>query len=136
MSVGDLLAEFPAEQGLGSVVGYVALGARHGEVTVGSEDVTLLDQLGQSCPHRGCGQALADHFFAVGGPTQAASQLLHTNPLQADLFRTLDHVRAMSPELQTALIELCNVFLQRKNVLVDDRPLQIGLNLSDFALQP
>ena len=40
VSVGDLLAEFPAEQGLGSVVGYVALGARHGEVTAGSEDVS------------------------------------------------------------------------------------------------
>ncbi|KLU21648.1 hypothetical protein EOS_34560 [Caballeronia mineralivorans PML1(12)] len=38
-SVGDVLAAFPAEQGLGSVVGYVALGARHGEVTEGSEIV-------------------------------------------------------------------------------------------------
>lgn len=33
VSVGDLLQRFPAEQGFGSVVGYVALGARHGEVT-------------------------------------------------------------------------------------------------------
>jgi hypothetical protein len=40
VSVGELLAEFPAKQGLGSVVGYVALGARHGELTAGSEDVS------------------------------------------------------------------------------------------------
>ena len=40
VSVGDLLAEYPAEQGLGSVVGYVALGARHGELTTGTEDVS------------------------------------------------------------------------------------------------
>jgi hypothetical protein len=32
VTVGDLLERFPAEQGFGSVVGYVALGARHGEV--------------------------------------------------------------------------------------------------------
>lgn len=31
-TVADLLQRFPAEQGFGSVVGYVALGARHGEV--------------------------------------------------------------------------------------------------------
>jgi hypothetical protein len=29
-SIGDVLAQFPAAQGLGSVVGYMALGARHG----------------------------------------------------------------------------------------------------------
>lgn len=40
VTVGQLLAEFPAEQGLGSVVGYVALGAKHGEVTDGSEVVS------------------------------------------------------------------------------------------------
>jgi hypothetical protein len=40
VSVGELLAEFPAEQGLGSVVGYVALGARHGELTAGTELVS------------------------------------------------------------------------------------------------
>lgn len=39
VSVGDLLNKFPAEQGLGSVVGYVALGAKHGEVTLDSEVV-------------------------------------------------------------------------------------------------
>jgi hypothetical protein len=33
VSVGDLLAAFPAEQGLGSLVGYIALGARHGVVS-------------------------------------------------------------------------------------------------------
>ncbi|MBL8349024.1 MAG: DUF3375 domain-containing protein [Burkholderiaceae bacterium] len=39
VSVGELLAAFPAEQGLGTVVGYVALGARHGELTPGTEQV-------------------------------------------------------------------------------------------------
>lgn len=33
VSVADVLERFPAEQGFGSVVGYVALGARYGEVT-------------------------------------------------------------------------------------------------------
>ena len=32
-SIRQLLEVFPAEQGLGSVIGYVALGAKHGEVT-------------------------------------------------------------------------------------------------------
>lgn len=36
-SIGEVLAAFPAEQGLGSVVGYVALGAKHGEVTAAPE---------------------------------------------------------------------------------------------------
>jgi hypothetical protein len=30
ISVGDLIEAYPAEQGLGSVVGYLAIGARHG----------------------------------------------------------------------------------------------------------
>jgi Protein of unknown function (DUF3375) len=38
-SVGELLRRFPAEQGFGSVIGYIALGARHGEVTTASEIV-------------------------------------------------------------------------------------------------
>ena len=38
-SIGEVLNDFPAEQGLGSVVGYVALGAKHGEVTQGNEVV-------------------------------------------------------------------------------------------------
>lgn len=38
-SIGDILERFPARQGLGSVVGYVALGARHGEVTTDSQVV-------------------------------------------------------------------------------------------------
>lgn len=38
-SIGEVLAAFPAEQGLGSVVGYVALGARHGEVTPANQVV-------------------------------------------------------------------------------------------------
>lgn len=37
ISVAEILARFPAEQGLGSVVGYVALGARHGERTEGRQ---------------------------------------------------------------------------------------------------
>lgn len=39
-SIGELLDAFPAEQGLGSVVGYVALGARHGEVSGEREQVS------------------------------------------------------------------------------------------------
>jgi hypothetical protein len=31
-SIGQLLENFPAEQGLGSVVGYIALGVKHGEI--------------------------------------------------------------------------------------------------------
>lgn len=38
-SIGQLLKNFPAEQGLGSVVGYVALGAKHGEMTTDVEMV-------------------------------------------------------------------------------------------------
>ncbi len=33
VSIADLLERYPAEQGFGSVVGYVALGSRHGELT-------------------------------------------------------------------------------------------------------
>lgn len=39
VSIGQLLQAFPAEQGLGSVVGYVALGTKHGEVTKDFETV-------------------------------------------------------------------------------------------------
>ena len=38
-SISQVLDAFPAEQGLGSVVGYVALGAKHGEVTTEFETV-------------------------------------------------------------------------------------------------
>lgn len=38
-SIRDILDRFPAEQGLGSVIGYVALGAKHGEVTEDSQVV-------------------------------------------------------------------------------------------------
>jgi Protein of unknown function (DUF3375) len=38
-SIRQLLEKFPAEQGLGSVVGYVALGAKHGEITQDTEMV-------------------------------------------------------------------------------------------------
>lgn len=38
-SIAQVLEAFPARQGLGSVVGYVALGALHGEVTRGSETI-------------------------------------------------------------------------------------------------
>lgn len=41
-SIGQVLARFPAEQGLGSVVGYVALGVKHGERTAESEVVHWL----------------------------------------------------------------------------------------------
>jgi hypothetical protein len=40
VSIGEALARFPAEQGLGSVVGYVALGVKHGELTGGVETVS------------------------------------------------------------------------------------------------
>jgi hypothetical protein len=39
VTVGDLLKRFPAEQGFGSVIGYVALGVKHGEVTTASESI-------------------------------------------------------------------------------------------------
>lgn len=39
VSIRQLLERFPAEQGLGSVVGYVALGAKHGEITGETEVV-------------------------------------------------------------------------------------------------
>jgi hypothetical protein len=38
-SIAQLLQAFPAEQGLGSVVGYVALGARHGQLSDETEIV-------------------------------------------------------------------------------------------------
>jgi hypothetical protein len=41
-SIGDVLAQFPAAQGLGSVVGYMALGARHGLRGDQSENVEWL----------------------------------------------------------------------------------------------
>ncbi len=39
-SISDVLHRFPAEQGLGSVVGYIALGSRHGMQTGRHEKVT------------------------------------------------------------------------------------------------
>ena len=42
VSVAQLLQQFPPAQGLGSVVGYVALGARHGELAPGTEQVQWL----------------------------------------------------------------------------------------------
>lgn len=48
-TIGEILAEFPAEQGLGSVVGYVALGAKHGEVTEGLE---VVEWHGEDTAHR------------------------------------------------------------------------------------
>ena len=35
-SIGQLLLRFPAEQGLGTVVGYLTLGSRHGVVSHGT----------------------------------------------------------------------------------------------------
>jgi hypothetical protein len=39
-SIADVLRRFPAEQGLGSVVGYIALSSRHGMLTGRHEKVT------------------------------------------------------------------------------------------------
>jgi len=39
-SISDVLRRFPAEQGLGSIVGYIALGSRHGMSTGRHEKVT------------------------------------------------------------------------------------------------
>lgn len=47
VSVAELLDTFPAEQGLGSVVGYVALGARHGELTGGTQQVAWVGADGE-----------------------------------------------------------------------------------------
>jgi hypothetical protein len=49
VSIGEALARFPAEQGLGSVVGYVALGVKHGELMPGVETVSWL---GKDDTHR------------------------------------------------------------------------------------
>ena len=40
VTIGQVLEHFPAEQGFGSVVGYVALGAKHGELTDKLETVS------------------------------------------------------------------------------------------------
>lgn len=40
VSIADILTHFPAAQGLASVVGYIALGVRHGEVTTHCEQVS------------------------------------------------------------------------------------------------
>ncbi|MEO8179821.1 MAG: DUF3375 domain-containing protein [Deltaproteobacteria bacterium] len=42
VSIAQALERYPAEQGLGSVVGYVALGVKHGEVTSEMETVSWL----------------------------------------------------------------------------------------------
>lgn len=42
VSIAEALERYPAEQGLGSVVGYVALGVKHGVVTEGLELVSWL----------------------------------------------------------------------------------------------
>lgn len=47
ITVGQLLEKFPAEQGFGSVVGYVALGAKHGELTTETELVRWLGSDGK-----------------------------------------------------------------------------------------
>lgn len=47
ITVGGLLDRFPAEQGLGSVIGYVALGATHGELTHNRETVRWVGGDGQ-----------------------------------------------------------------------------------------
>lgn len=40
VSIGQILERYPAEQGLGSVIGYVAIGSSHGIVTPEKESVT------------------------------------------------------------------------------------------------
>lgn len=47
ITVGQLLERFPAEQGFGSVVGYVALGAKHGELTTETELVSWVGSDGK-----------------------------------------------------------------------------------------
>jgi hypothetical protein len=42
VSIAQALERYPAEQGLGSVVGYVALGVKHGELTSEVETVSWL----------------------------------------------------------------------------------------------
>jgi hypothetical protein len=46
-TVGDLLRRFPAEQGFGSVIGYVSLGAKHGEVTTNLESIAWVGKDGE-----------------------------------------------------------------------------------------
>ena len=41
-SIGEVLSRFPATQGLGSVVGYIALGSKHGERVDRRETVSWL----------------------------------------------------------------------------------------------
>lgn len=48
VSIGQLMLRFPAMQGLGTVVGYVALGARHGERTSELETVAWEERDGNS----------------------------------------------------------------------------------------
>jgi len=48
VSIGQLMLRFPAVQGLGSVVGYIALGARHGERTREQETVVWHGRDGNS----------------------------------------------------------------------------------------
>ena len=47
ITVRELLERFPAEQGFGSVVGYVALGAKHGEMTAETEIVSWVGSDGR-----------------------------------------------------------------------------------------
>lgn len=49
VSIGQVLDRYPAEQGLGSVVGYVALGVKHGEVT---PDLELVSWRGKDSTSR------------------------------------------------------------------------------------
>jgi hypothetical protein len=47
ITVGQMLERYPAEQGFGSLVGYVALGAKHGELTDASETARWVGSDGQ-----------------------------------------------------------------------------------------
>jgi hypothetical protein len=43
ISISEIMSHFPATQGLGTVVGYIALGSRHGSVTEDTEKVKWID---------------------------------------------------------------------------------------------
>jgi len=50
VTIGQIIEEYPAAQGLGSVVGYIALGSRHGQVT--PEQIETVAWQGEDGPWR------------------------------------------------------------------------------------
>lgn len=76
VSVGELLRAFPATQGFGTVVGYVALGARHGHIV--ADGATELVQWE--------GRALPDEDGKPGAATEArAARIPHIYFLRENL---------------------------------------------------